>query len=374
MRTIEQIGDAALRTVGLVVWLVVGSPTWLAVVRGGATSTMTFVWFAAYVAFAILLWLATDSARARRMRVAALASQSMLALALAVIGMPHFEGALLALVAAQTVALVPFMTALAWGTAQAVPLFFIVLPSHGATGAAKATGEYLAFAVFATLVGFLREREAAARRELARERATLLGTQSLLADGARAHERFRLAREVHDAIGHGLTAASVNLELAARTNDAAALDAARAAVRGTLGDLRGLVSAMRTPSTVDIGVALRVLCAGVREPVVELVMPERFRMRDGARAHVVFRAVQEGLTNAIKHGHAKHVRVEVAASEHEVVVTLVDDGIGAANVAAGSGLEGLRERLAQVGGEVDVETRPHAGFTLRMTMPLEDPE
>lgn len=373
MRTIEQIGDAALRTVGLVVWLVVGSPTWLEVARG-VTSAMTWVWLAAYVAFAILLWLATDSARARNVRVAALASQSVLALALAVIGMPHFEGALLALVAAQTVALVPFMTALAWGAAQAVPLFFIILPSHGLPGAAKATGEYFAFAVFATLVGFLREREATARRELARERATLLATQSLLADGARAHERFRLAREVHDAIGHGLTAASVNLELASRTKDVAALDSARAAVRGTLADLRGLVSAMRTPSTVDIGVALRVLCAGVREPAVELVLPERFRMRDDTRAHVVFRAVQEGLTNAIKHGRAKHVRVEVTRAGDEAIITMTDDGIGAEKVAPGNGLDGLRERVAQVGGRVDIETRAHAGFELRVTMPLEDPE
>ena len=348
-------------------------PDWLVLVGLGApASALAWIWSSPYLAFAVSLWLATDSSRARRVRLAALALQSLLALALAVIGMPHFEGALLALVAAQIVALVPFVPALAWGVAQAAPLFIIVLPSHGTLGAAKATGEYLAFAVFATLVGFLREREAAARRELARERATLLAMQSLLADGARTHERVRLAREVHDAIGHGLTAASVNLELASRAKDAVALDAARTAVRDTLTDLRGLVSAMRVRSEVDLGVALRVLCVGVREPVVELVLPEPFRMRDGARAHVLFRAVQEGLTNSIKHGRAKHVRIELVCERDEVSLTMTDDGVGASTVASGNGLDGLRERLASVGGEVTIVTRLREGFTLRATMPLED--
>ena len=357
-----QLGDTALRVVGLAVWLVVGGPEWL--------HAPSLVWLAMYGAFAVALLAATDARLDRRARSILLAAQSALAIALAVVGMKHFEGALLALVAAQVAMILPLRVALAWSAAQAVPLFFIVLPTHETSGAAKATGEYLAFAVFASLVGWLREREAVARRELARERATLVATQSLLADGARTHERVRLAREVHDAIGHGLAAASVNLEIAARTKDAAAIDSARAAVKETLAELRGLVGAMRTENAIDLGVALRVLCAGVREPRVVLEAPEKLRLRDPARAHVLFRAVQEGLTNAIKHARAKTIHVTVTRDETTATAIIRDDGVGAGSTSSGSGLEGLRERVADVGGEVDVETHEGRGFSLRVKVPV----
>ncbi|HEY1960454.1 MAG TPA: sensor histidine kinase [Polyangiaceae bacterium] len=361
--------DAALRVVGLVVWLVVGSPVWLAVARGEAHANP--LWLVMYVAFAIALVLATRPSGDRRVRVALLAFQSLAAIVLAILGMPHFEGALLALVAAQVATVVPIGVALAWSVAQAVPLFVIVLPTHALGGAAKATGEYLAFAVFAGLAAYLRERESAARRELAREHAALLATQALLADGARAHERMRLAREVHDAIGHGLAAASVNLELAARTQDAAALESAREAVRTTLGELRGLVIATRAPRGIDLETALRVLCSGVREPRVDLEVAADLEVTDEARAHALFRATQEALTNAVKHARARTVRVSLARDGTEAIATVRDDGVGAADVTRGNGLDGLRERLAELGGELAIETRPNEGFTVRARIPLE---
>jgi signal transduction histidine kinase len=350
--------------VGLGVWLAVGSPRW--------SSAPSGPWVAAYAAFAIALWLATDSERAKRVRALLLAAQSALAVTLAILGMPHFEGALLALVAAQAAALVPLRTALLWSFAQAVPLAVIIFPTHGVEGTIKATGEYLAFSLFASLVGYLREREVIARRELAREHAALVATQSLLADGARSQERVRLAREVHDAIGHGLAAASVNLEIASRTRDEAAIEAARGAVKTTLGDLRGLVSAMRREPGVDLGLALRVLCAGVREPKVELRAPEHLELSDGVRAHALFRAVQEGLTNAMKHARATHVRVDVTLQDGVAIATIADDGAGARESAhKGSGLDGLRERVGELGGTASIESRPGEGFTLRVTLPAE---
>lgn len=371
MRGPDRAADAALRVVGLVVWLVVGSPVWLFVLRGEARASAP--WVIAYLAFAAALVGATRAEGERRVRVGLLAFQSIAAVALAILGMPHFEGALLALVAAQVAAVVPLSIALAWSAAQAVPLFFIVLPTHALTGAAKATGEYLAFAVFASLVGHLRERESSARRELAREHAALLATQALLAEGARAHERMHLAREVHDAIGHGLAAASVNLELAARTQDAAALESAREAVRATLGELRSLVGATRAPRAIDLSTALRVLCSGIREPRVELEVASDLDVRDEARAHALFRATQEALTNAVKHARARTVRVSLAREGDAAVAVVRDDGVGSANVAHGNGLEGLRERLAELGGELAIETRPSEGFAVRARIPLEDP-
>ncbi len=364
------LAETALRVVALVVWLVVGSPTWLRFTAGW--SARDAGWTALYLAFAALLWRTTTSALSRTQRVSLLLCQSACGVALALIGMPHFEGALLALVAAESAWFLPPAITLSLSFVQAVPLFIIVLPTHALLGAAKATSEYLAFALFATLVGYLRMQERAARRELGRERAVLLATQSLLEDGARLHERMRIAREVHDAIGHGLTAASINLELAAHTHDPEPLEAARAAVGTTLAELRGLVGTMRRERDISLHAALRALCAGIREPIIELDVPSKLALQDEARVHALFRCVQEAITNAMKHGAARHVVVRIEENDGVATATVRDDGVGHEGATFGNGLTGLRERLVELGGGLEVSGAPQSGkgFELRGWVPV----
>lgn len=360
--------EVALRVVALVVWALVGSPRWLAFTPVPGD----IAWLVGYVAFAVLLWRATSPDTRDDRRVQLFVCEAVVAIALAISGMPHFEGALPAVVAAQAAWFSSSRVAVALGTAQAIPLFVIVLPTHALFGAAKATGEYVAFGLFAMLVGYLRRQEMTARRELARERAVLLATQSLLEDATRVNERMRIAREVHDAIGHGLTAASINLELAARTHDATRIESARDAVSSTLVELRGLVGAMRTDATVDLRAALRALCAGIREPTIVLDVADELDIADEARAHVLFRCVQEAVTNAMKHARARRVEVAIARDDAVIRVTVRDDGVGAATTTTfGNGLSGLRERLTEVGGGLEVSARPGAGFEVRGWVPCE---
>jgi signal transduction histidine kinase len=341
------------------------------------------LWLALYGCFAVCFALATSPRLPARARTGLLVAESALAVALAVVGMPHFEGALLAVVAAQAGALVGARVALAWIAAQSIPLLVIVLPTHGVLGALKATGEYLAFSGFAVALAHLHASEAAARRQLAQEHASLLAMQSLLADQARAAERLRLAREVHDAIGHGLTAASLHLQLAERTagadppaapsgtrpRSAAAIEAAQRAVRETLVELRGLVGATREGNGVDLATALRVLCAGVREPVVRLSVPSALHVGDAARAHALFRCIQEALTNAVRHAGAAHVWVDVKTESDRTVAVVRDDGRGCSKLEPGFGLEGIRSRLSEAGGEAEFETGAGRGFVVRAWVP-----
>ncbi len=375
--------DDFLRLVGLVVWLVVGSPSWtlLRSAPGDVGSGHPVVWCVAYASFAAALLLATSPRVSLERRRALLLYQSAVAVLLCFLGMPHFEGAAFALVSAQAPSLMKPGRALAWDIVQAAVLFPMVLPSHGVPGAAKATGEYATFALFALLVLHLREREATARKALARVNAELYATQSLLADDAKAGERMRVAREVHDAIGHGLTAASLHLQLAARAGDAneakasgakqEALSAAQAAVKSTLAEVRGLVRTMRSEASVDLGAALRALCAGITEPEVTLKLPRSLRLSDPARAHAIFRCAQEALTNALRHSNAKHVWIEVV-DDDGIVLTVRDDGVGSSALAKGSGLLGLEERLAEVKGTLVIDSQHGGGLTMRATLPNEE--
>ena len=355
--------ELALRIVALAVWLAVGSPVWAADARPAA------LWLALYPAFAVAMWLTTRPTLASRVRLVWLVGQSVCAVALAVIGMPHFEGALLALVAAQAAWFLSPGISLGIGVLQAIPLLLIVLPTHGTLGALTATGEYGAFALFATLVGYLRMEEREARLELARERAVLLGMQSLLEDGARMHERTRLAREMHDAMGHGLTAASVSLQVASRTGDKTAIEAAQKAVQSALADVRSLVGTMREPRTVDLRSALRALATATREPRIVLEVPEDLELRDERRAHALFRLAQEGITNAVRHGRASVVRVVVEKEGDAIHARVRDDGVGNASPQPGNGLLGLKERLVEVGGDMDTSTSQGKGFELHGWVP-----
>ncbi len=366
----ERALDRLLRAVGLVVWLVIGAPVWTDL--GAAAHPIS--WIASYVAFAALFVAATRPSTSLAARRALVAAQSGLALVLALFGMPHFEGALFAIVAAQVPAIVSPLAALGWDLAQAVALYPIILPTHGYDGAAKATGEYLAFALFALAVVYLREREAVARRELAHANSILLGTQALLTDDARTAERLRVAREVHDAIGHGLSAASIHLQLAARTCDnhaSAAVAAAREAVRATLAEVRGLVGTMRDDATIDLGTAVRAMCAGIREPKVHVAIASPLRVAEPTRAHAMFRCVQEALTNALRHAHATEIWIELDSDDRGLTARVRDDGVGAGALEIGNGLDGVRARLAEAEGTLEIETAAGRGFALRVFIPLE---
>lgn len=356
--------ELALRIVGVLVWLAVGSPVWT------QPHGVRAAWALLYVTFGVGLFRGTASRLTRAQRLAWLTLESACALVLAVLGMPHFEGALLALVAAQAAWFVAPLPSLLIGCAQAIPLLVIVLPTHGTLGALKATGEYLAFSMFATLIGYLRTQEERARLELARERAVLLGTQSLLEDGARLHERARLAREVHDAMGHGLTAASVSLQVAARTGDTRAIELAQAAVQQTLAEVRALVSDARERRTVDLRAALRALAVGIPHPRVAIEMPDDLAVPDERHAHALFRLVQEGITNAVKHGHATLVRVIVQKTDGNLEACVQDDGTGGDDATFGNGLDGLRARFAEIGGAIEVKTTQGRGFELRGWVPV----
>jgi signal transduction histidine kinase len=85
---------------------------------------------------------------------------------------------------------------------------------------------------------------------------------------------------------------------------------------------------------------------------------------------MVFRCVQEAMTNAIKHADARNLWVELKRSEAGWEILVRDDGKGAANIVPGNGLKGMKERLEEVGGKVQFESQPDKGFTIQAFIPV----
>jgi len=204
-----------------------------------------------------------------------------------------------------------------------------------------------------------------------------------------AAERGRLARDIHDSLGHHLTAVTVQLEKAEafRHLDAASADRAvadaRSAARQALREVRGSVAALRDD---EPSAPLPALLAGLVRPtgpgeprVTVTVTGDEAGLGAAART-VLFRAAQEALTNVRRHSGARRVRVSVTLDDREARLVVADDGRGfdpaspavTGGLAAreGFGLLGMRERAALAGGHAEVDSRPGAGTTVTVTVPV----
>jgi signal transduction histidine kinase len=226
--------------------------------------------------------------------------------------------------------------------------------------------------IFGLGTGHLAWTERLAREEVARVNAELQATQGLLADSVREGERTRISRDLHDSLGHHLTALSVNLEVASRLAEGKALDhvaQAHSLTKLLLADVREVVDAMHGETAIDLGGALATMVAGVPEPKIHLTAPPELRVADPALAHALFRCVQEAVTNTVRHAHARNLWIEVERGPGGFTVTARDDGRGAPAYAPGHGLTGMGDRLSALGGSLVVVSHPGRGFEVRATVP-----
>ena len=121
----------------------------------------------------------------------------------------------------------------------------------------------------------------------------------------------------------------------------------------------------------DVEKVYLALVSGVPEPMIHLDLPAELAMTDPRRAQVLLRCAQEMITNSVRHARAKNLWISLTQDAEGEVLTARDDGRGVNNVETGNGLNGMAERLRQLGGELKIESSPGAGFSLRAWIPVE---
>ncbi len=343
-----------LRFICLGVWALAGSTSVSRVARDPRSSAL---WIASYVGFGVLFWLGTDRRASRSRKITCLVGEAIFAGVVTYIGLPAFEGAGFALVAAQLPLTLPVWASVAWAIAQGAVLWFILPREYNWIEIAKSVGSYLGFATLAVALVRFFDSERRARVEL-----------------ARAGERVRIARELHDVLGHHLAALTIQLDLARRKTEGdarAPLNEAYGVAQRMLADVRGTVSQMRA-DRYDLRGALDALVKAVPEPPIELAMQAGLEVSDAACAHVALRCIQEAITNTVKHARAKSVRVALAREGTDLMVTIEDDGVTAGDLRIGNGLRGMRERIEELGGDLDVESVAGRGTMVRARLPVAD--
>ncbi len=320
----------------------------------GVQAPASFVfWAGGLVAFGgLFTWSSVRPQAPRPVLLAVIAAEAACVILMVATQCRGYEGALLVLVALQLGRLLPRSTGLPWIAVQSVLLFWAIQHHWSLRPAILMLPPYLGFQVLAYFLMEILEREARVR-----------------AEAGRALERLRIARELHDAMGHHLAALSLNLEAARRDAPASSsLLAARELARRLLDDVESAVTALTHDRGIDLGRALRALAADIPNPCVH-VEAHGVEVRDPERAHALLRCCQEIVTNAVKHAGAANVWIKVQRRDSVLELEAHDDGTGGRPAGGGQGLEGMQARLAEMGGALAFDSAPGAGFRLRATLP-----
>jgi signal transduction histidine kinase len=231
---------------------------------------------------------------------------------------------------------------------------------------------YGTFNILALLTNFrlIAERKAKSESEqLVRE---LEATQILLSATTKRDERTRIARDLHDALGHQLTALSLQLEVASHVKDEAQkqyLQQAKAISSTLLSEVRATVSELRIKKDSSLGEALETLTQGLPNLRVQLVIDLDEELIDPRQAEVIFRCVQEALTNIVKHSHANLCDINLSIASQSLVLSIKDNGQNSAPILPGNGLTGMKERVANIGGTLDYQVLEKS-FNLTVKIPL----
>jgi signal transduction histidine kinase len=365
--------ESWLTVAGLGTWIVSSLVTLAEIARGEMAWAQAGPWLLAFAAFGAafsLIGLARRKTRA--VSLVLLAAQGAAALTMVALARDTLCAALLVVVASQTPSYFRTAGAAAWTAAQTALLAIVIGRFYGPVATLAVSGAFGGFQLFALATALLADRERAARAELARTNAELQATRALVVEAGRASERLRISRDLHDTLGHHLTALSLQLDVASRLADGRAAEhihQAHAIARLLLADVRDVVSQLRDSSAVDVGDAIRRLVPAGGTLAVHLDMPTSLGALENDRAEAIVRCVQEVMTNAIRHAGAGNLWITIADGPDGVRVHARDDGQGAGVLAWGNGLRGMRERFEALAGRVDVETRAGGGFEIHGVLP-----
>lgn len=275
-----------------------------------------------------------------------------------------WSGLVIYLGVAYAMALPPKLAARGVAAATAMTLVICAIAHVSAGSLALLTFEtltigmlMLAFRMSRILVVQLRE----ARSEVARLAAN--------------EERLRIARDLHDLLGHTLSLIVLKSEVASRLADRdpvrslAEVDDIQSVARQALADVREAISGYRQRNLTDeLQNARNVLAAADIDLTITTSGTPLPDPVDGLFGW----AVREGVTNIVRHSRARTATITVSRRGGEAVLEIVDDGTGTPG-AQGNGLRGLDERVAASGGTVEAGPRPDGGFRLNVRVPLSAP-
>lgn len=287
--------------------------------------------------------------------------------------------------------LLPLPNALVW-----VVLYFLITAAatmyeYGFETGLGDSASLGAFAIF-VFIGYLTRRSNQAYYTIEAINTDLQEGNMQLRDYSKnvrqlaiSEERNRMAREMHDSLGHSLTVAVVQLEGAEKLipkdpqRAAGIISKMREQLKAALGELRQTLSTLREDEIEDeetgnLAMALTELkqnFAAATGLEIDLQLPDNMPDMSQDERHTFYRVAQEGLTNIQRHAQATHAILTLSANRHETVLQIEDNGRGLPETVQDGrfGLRGLAERAKVHSGSFEMGNRPDGGAELRFAIP-----
>ena len=226
-----------------------------------------------------------------------------------------------------------------------------------------------------------KEKQARINSELEQAYKMLIENSAAVQKLAIEEERTRMAREIHDTLAHTLTTLIVQLEACKKLAGAdpsrlpGELEKAQELSRSGFNDIKRSIKALRPKVMED-----KSLLASVTTIINEVMentgvkvtlhssLPQELKLSTGLEV-AIFRAIQESITNSIRHGHATDVRVNITQVNGSIEVIVEDNGLGCTNIKAGYGLKGIMERINALNGKAEFTSSNRNGFKTIINVP-----
>jgi signal transduction histidine kinase len=305
----DPVYHRVLRAAGIGTWVFLGLPILDSSTRSGESLTggRWVAWLVLFLVFGPAFWFSSSpEKRPAPMRLGALLVETIAALGMTALHQDYFVGFLLVIVSWQLALVLSLKAAAVWTALDSLLLIYFLQPHYHMGWRWGGTAAFLGFQVFALVTAAIAKSESQAREDLARINAELASTRELLRESSKTGERLRIARELHDVLGHHLTALCLHLEAALHTSveqGHAAVEKALATSKQLLADLRSVVSSLHETDTIDLRHALTSLSENLPQIKLHLSMPSQLHITDAARAHAVLRS---GDDNVSGHSHCPH--------------------------------------------------------------------
>ncbi|MCW6666678.1 sensor histidine kinase [Aerococcaceae bacterium NML190938] len=193
-------------------------------------------------------------------------------------------------------------------------------------------------------------------------------------------ERHRISRDIHDSVGHSLSTIIIQLGAMAKLSEdihpvlSQMSSELRDFAAESLQDVRKVVHDLHVdmPDSNRLVNELEMLFTQMQQTGLTVHFHHNVSQQvlTQGQANFLYRTIQECMTNGLKHGQATVVRITLVSAEQSLLLTIQDDGTGTKQVEFLGGLQGIRERLTELGGTMTVESAPQQGFRVQIILPI----
>src|SRR4051795_10232446 len=293
------VNEQKMKWVGVLTWIIVAIPSvlWQAQYRS-LVAPRAAALFAAFIVFILAFLFGTRPGCGMPTRISMLIVETLAAFVCVWMQPTGFQPVLLVIIAAQLGAYRPRVAIIAIAI-NCIVLGIIVARTDSSPIIYALV--YFAFSLFSLFSMHLAHSEMEARKSLAEANAELRMTTELLEISSRTSERLRIARDLHDLLGHHLTALSLNLEVAGHLASGDAkehVEKSKSIAKHLLADVRDVVSRLRNDEPVNLTASLESLQSVITAPALHLEVAPDVVVHDSSVAQVALRAVEEIVTNA----------------------------------------------------------------------------